>query len=126
MAKLGPLGKLIYNLRDKLVDAAQSVLDEWQQDEEGFDEEYGTGGPCEFIAGAIGDVLAAEIEDIEFEEGGQDGDDHAFLVVSAPFDTKEYVVDIPPGVYESGGGYRWRKHADVVLDEDDIVIEPLE
>lgn len=32
-------------------------------------------------------------------------------------------MDIPPRVYETGGGYSWKKIPDVVFKSDDIVID---
>jgi len=54
---------------------------------------------------------------------GQPGDDHAFII--AYTDDKAWIVDIPPSVYEIGGGYRWQKIEGVVLEEDDILISEI-
>lgn len=56
-------------------------------------------------------------------EGGQDGDDHAWIIV---YDDVEAVgVDIPPHVYEIGGGYNWRKIPDVRIKPSDVDIFPI-
>jgi len=104
-------------LRPALVTAAQAVVDEWQQDDEGIDEEFGEGGACDAVAQAMAGVLGS----IDTMEGGQDGADHAYLI--AYDDAEAFVVDIPPGVYERGGGYSWRKIPDAQITEGDIVIE---
>jgi hypothetical protein len=105
------------SLRPQMISAAQAEYDAWTGD--GDDPELGSGGPCDRIANAIGDVLAQA--GIDSTDGGQDGDDHAFLIA---YDEKDaYVVDIPPGVYERGGGYNWKKIPDVTFEVDDIVLE---
>ena len=38
---------------------------------------------------------------------------------------EQYIVDIPYGYYERGGGYSWTKIPDVVFQPDFVVIERL-
>lgn len=105
-------------LRPELCAAAQGVYDDWQQDQDGMDEEYGTGGICDRISEAMSDVLVGAGFDVD--EGGQQGDDHAYLIASAcGFD---FIVDIPPRVYERGGGYVWTKRPGVVFAPNDVFI----
>lgn len=114
MELLRKLGRL----RVALAQAAQGVLDEWQQDE-GTDEELGTGGVCDRVSQAMSAVIEENIDDVITTEGGQPGDDHAFFIA---YDANEaYAIDIPPDVYETGGGYQWRKIADVVVKPSDVV-----
>lgn len=98
-------------LRPLMAQAAQGIYNEWD-DAEGF-------GICDEIqsemAGVIGEHIEANIED-----GGHDGDDHAFLIVSRG--NERYWVDIPSRVYESGGGYSWKKIPGVVIQPSDVVI----
>ena len=56
-------------------------------------------------------------------DGGQDGDDHAYLIVYN--DVEAYIVDIPPEVYEEGGGYNWQKKPNVTINAEDVGIEPI-
>lgn len=56
-------------------------------------------------------------------DGGQDGDDHAYLIVYN--DVEAYIVDIPPGVYEEGGGYNWQKKSNVIITASDVIIESI-
>jgi hypothetical protein len=115
---MGLLNK-IEALRSSLAKAAQEVVDSWEQDEDGMDDEFGGGGVCDAVSQAMSSVLA-EIPDIELMDGGQDGDDHAFVIV---YDEKDaYAVDVPPGVYETGGGYSWKKIEGAVVGPDDVVI----
>lgn len=103
-----------------VVEAAQRVLDDWQQDEEGYDEEFGNGGACDAVSRAMAHVLSG-ISDVAITDGGQDGDDHAFLLIYDDVDA--FAVDIPANVYETGGGYSWRKREGIQLSEDDVVID---
>lgn len=107
-------------LRERLAQAAQAVVDAWEQDEDGFDEEFGTGGACDRVADAMSSVIAEAIPDAVLDTGGQDGDDHAYLLVG--LDRKVYCVDVPPHVYEVGGGYVWRKIKGAVISPEDVVI----
>lgn len=61
------------------------------------------------------------IPGVEIREGGWEGDDHAYIIVQRG--RKAFVVDIPPEVYETGGGYSWRKRKGVQFEPDDVVIE---
>lgn len=101
--------------------AAQEVYDSWDQDESGDDPELGSGGICDRISAALASVVVEDIEDIEVHEGGQDGDDHSWLIVMNRVEA--YSVDIPPRVYETGGGYSWKKILGVVFKPDDITID---
>jgi GNAT superfamily N-acetyltransferase len=104
--------------RAEIARLAQQEYDAWAQDEEGYDEELGAGGICDAVANAIGGWLAGQ--GIDSTEGGQDGDDHAFQI--AYNDTEAYEVDIPPSVYETGGGYRWTKRPDVTIAPEDVIV----
>lgn len=112
----GPLRERLEALRGAMAAAAQAVYDEWDQDENGLDEELGAGGICDQIAGAISSLI-----DDDTIDGGHDGDDHAFLIVT-DWETEAYLVDIHPGHYETGGGYSWRKLPGVTFDASMITI----
>ncbi len=120
---MSPLEALLAPLRETLAQAAQSVVDEWEQDEEGIDEELGAGGVCDQVADAMSEVISSALPDAEVESGGHDGDDHAFLVVTLHLE--QVIVDVPPGVYEVGGGYRWWKIKGAVITPADVVIEEI-
>lgn len=110
-------------LRPAIAAAAQKVVDEWQLDEEGLDPELGTGGICDRVADAIIDTIY-RLGDIEATLGAPEGEDHQWVVAS---DGKEaFVIDIPPGVYETGGGYSWKKIEGAEIGPRDIVIEPID
>ena len=118
------LEKKLEALRSELALAAQAVVDEWQQDEEGVDEELGGGGVCDRVSDAMSSVVSNKIDGVEFTEGGQPGDDHAYFIV---YDEDEaFAVDIPPSVYETGGGYSWKKRQDAKIEPADISIYEVE
>lgn len=108
-------------LAPQLAAAAQVEYDAWEVDADGLDPEVGEGGICDRVADAMGTVLAQH--GINVTEGGQDGDDHAFLY--AYNDTEAVEVDIPPGVYETGAGYNWKKRPDITIGTDDVMINPV-
>lgn len=113
----------IHPLRADLCAAAQRVLDEWEQDENGIDAERGSGGACDAVSNALSEVLVTRLRGIGTLEGGQDGDDHSSLIVHNG--TQAIGVDIPPSIYEVGSGYVWRKRSGVVLEPDDVAVYSL-
>lgn len=113
----------IRRLLPDLLRAAQEEYDSWDQDEEGWGEECGTGGICDRISSAFSGVLA-RLPDVEVIDGGQDGDDHAYVIVLT--DTEAVAVDIPPGVYETGGGYNWKKKPGVRFSPYHVILDKLD
>jgi hypothetical protein len=103
IAQGNPLLDAIQLLKSKMALEAQEVYDEWSQDNDGIDEHYGGGGICDDISNALANVLI-NIPDVEVQDGGWDGDDHAWLIVS--LGKEKYGVDIPHNIYETGGGYK--------------------
>ncbi len=128
---MGPLQAALEQQRAAFAAAAQQVLDDWAQDADGVSEEFGTGGACDAIARVFSDVLCrlhyvnadGQPDMPSTMDGGQDGDDHAWLVVYDAFEAVE--LDLPPGVYETGGGYTWRKRPGVHVRPADIAIVKL-
>lgn len=108
----------------KIAKLAQDIYDSWTQDADGIDEEFGTGGICDAIASEMSGIMSEQGWHVS--QGGQEGDDHAYIVVTDG--KKAYEIDIPPHVYESGGGYSWKKKEGVKFSEDDVAINevPLE
>jgi hypothetical protein len=117
-----PLTERIRALLPKIVEEAQKVLDDWEQDEEGWSEDYGTGGVCHIITEeAFQSVLAdAGIDSTSISSSFEV---HVYAI-AFDTDTKEAaLVDIRPWCYETGAGYTWKKIPEVVLESDDVVIE---
>lgn len=102
----------------EIVVAAQEEYNLWEQ-KDGIDEEYGAGGICDALASRFGGILAARGFDIV--DGGQDGDDHAFVFAQKRGEV--FSVDINPGNYETGGGYSWEKIPGVEFDEGMVSID---
>lgn len=91
--------------RQAIANLAQGIYNDWSQDGDGSDDVYGSGGICDAISGAIGEHLASHGFDVH--EGSQEGDDHSWtMAVKGP---DVFGVDIPHHIYESGGGYSWKK-----------------
>jgi hypothetical protein len=113
-------------LRRTIAAAAQTVYDQWDPDadEEDGDPEFGHGGICDRVASEIAGVLS-EYLDVELEEAGWDGDDHAAVIAVFP-DGRRFLVDIPPGVYEHGSGYSWTKIPGVTIEADDVVVDEID
>ena len=111
-------------LRGAMVMAAQEEYDYWEQDDEGLDETLGGGGICDSVSQAIAGVITQNIDDVEVADGGGEGDDHAWTI--AYDDNEAYGVDIDHGLYESGGGYSWKKRPGVSFSVTDVQIFPVD
>jgi len=110
----------LYDLIPLFVAAAQKEYDEWEQDDEGIDSMLGSGGLCQNIANALASVAwehGFECTLVSAEIGEQ----HVWIVVQT--DDGVYSVDIPPYVYETGGGYTWKKIPNVKFTSNDIEID---
>jgi len=110
------------SLKSQLAEAAQKVYNEWEQDENGYCDWLGEGGICQDIAEEMCDILSNNnIECMSFSQ--QIGEQHVFVI--AKTDDGVYSIDIPPYLYETGGGYCWKKIPDVEFDERYVVIDRL-
>lgn len=123
ISKWIPLQEKLEQLKPEMVRVAQEIYDGWDQDGDGVDIEYGCGGICDQISNAIGDLIVGAIDNSDSIPGGQDGDDHAWVI--AKVGNEAFGVDIPPGFYETGSGYCWKKIPDVIFIEDMIDIYPI-
>src|SRR5437868_6732875 len=85
----------LLSLRPQMAKAAQEVYDQWAPGEYC---DYGEGGICDEVANALAHVIVQSIPDVDTTEGGQAGDDHAWVVVYNQVEA--YGIDIPPNVYE--------------------------
>lgn len=102
-----------------ILKGAQTVYDNWTQDENGYDEEYGGGGICHEIADSIVEVLSQH--DVEATSVSQSiGDVHVYVV--AKFQEGIYEIDIPPNIYEIGSAYTWKKIPNIKFNKNNIII----
>lgn len=108
-------------LKPKFVAAAQKILDDWKQDDEGWDEEFGSGGVCHEIADAIANVVYDAGLKVETTRGEDHEINHYWTIVLD--NDQAFGIDIPPNVYETGAGYTWKKKHGVELTTDGLVIE---
>jgi hypothetical protein len=104
-----------------LIKAAQDVYDSWG---DGLVEELTGGGICHLIAEEMANVLSNHgIENVATVSAAI-GEQHVYVV--AAFEEGVFEIDIPPGVYETGGGYNWSRRDGVVFDVNDLVISCLD
>lgn len=117
-----PLHKKLLSLRPEFAKAAQEVYDSWDASDPEYGDPYlGFGGICQDIACAISGVMDRHGID-GFELNAQTGDQHVWM--AAHDGQNMYHVDIPPHVYETGGGYTWQKIPDVQFEPDHVTIDP--
>lgn len=109
-------------LKPELLKAAQRVYDAWELDEDGYDLEVGSGGICHLIADEICSVLYEH--DVDCMTQSLDmGDVHVWTIAYDEETEDALIVDIPPRVYETGGGYTWEKIPGVVFDTNDMYFD---
>ena len=114
-------------IRPQMALAAQKVYNQWEQDDEGYDEEYGSGGICHDIASAMESIVyqnSPDEEEIGTFGFRDDSQCHNWFVAYHPASREMYEIDIPFHHYETGGGYTWKKIKDVSLTPDHITIRP--
>lgn len=120
----GVLYQQLVALRPQMAQEAQEIYNGWTQDADGLDDEFGGGGICDQVSQAISGVIVQHIHNVDVTEGGQDGDDHSWIIAHNA--TEAYHVDIPPGVYERGNGYIWKKIPGVIIRPNHVEIFPAE
>lgn len=121
-SSLNSISEITDVVKDEMVKVAQKQYDEWQQDHEGQDIELGSGGICHLIADDLIDVLYRhKIENVQSVCSTHE--QHVYVV--GQFKEGIYEIDIPYNVYETGGGYNWKKIPDVQFSRNDIVINRL-
>jgi hypothetical protein len=118
--------KFLESLFPKFISAAQEVYEEWEQDGDGYSEEYGSGGICDVIASRMADVFNESCGD-EFGEWFattyyKESECHTDILVVNSYMEEVLEVGLPPYHYESGGGYTWRKLPNVTLSKDMLTI----
>ena len=112
-----PSVQIVRNILPQLAQAAQQIYNAWTQNDDGYDDMYGGGGICHNIAEAMCGVLNSQgIECTTFS--ASIGEVHVWVV--AKFSEGVYSIDIPPSIYETGGGYTWKKMRDVTFEPSDV------
>lgn len=109
------------SLKNEIAICAQKVYDEWDQDDDGIDDIYGSGGICDEIADEICNVLLSY--DIECTTQYNEYDFHTSVYALDRDTHKCYHVDIHPSHYETGAAYTWKKIPNVTIKPDMVSIE---
>ncbi len=121
-------------IKPQLALAAQKEYDAWDaSDELNGDGEVGFGGICHLIADVMCDVIHSNIPEAYATTMSHDmGEVHVSVVtwdeteegaISDNGYLEIYHVDIPPGNYETGGGYTWKKIPGVEFDASIVSID---
>jgi len=98
----------------RILVAAQRIYDEW--DESNIDT-YAGGGICHIIADAICDIMW----DIGIECTTVSCSYEQHVYVAVKVEEGVYTIDIPYSIYETGGGFNWKKLPDIKFDSRDVV-----
>ena len=120
--KLKSIESINNSVLKKIASVAQKQYDQWEQNEEGYDEELGTGGICHLIADDVADILTDN--GIEAASVCSNYEQHVYLICK--FKEGVFRIDIPYSVYETGGGYNWKKLPDVKFDSSHIEIDGID
>lgn len=145
--------QILLDMRENLAKIAQSVYDEWIQDEEGYSESHGDigyGGICHIIADKIIDHIYSLGGDSKLEACSVSDSyvQHVYVVAWFGYKNPDYIpesendereeweseemiydifsIDIPYYVYEDGGGFTWKKIDNVQFTAGDVVIDVIE
>lgn len=115
-------GEILKALIPEMVPRVQFVYDQWDQSDEEFgDPELGFGGICQNVAEQISEVVSTGTDFDVTTVSSQVGEQHVWTVVKTPDGV--YSIDIPPYLYETGGGYNWQKSMEVQFDPSYFVID---
>lgn len=117
-----PSVNMLDPLLPEIAEAAQKIYDLWDQDEDGYDEEHGSGGICHIIADQIVHIISAAGGDVYTVSDNFEV--HVYAV--AAFEEGVFTIDIPHRVYERGGGYTWTKLPGVTFTANDVVVNRID
>lgn len=115
------------------LEAAQKVYDSWNQDEEGYDEMYGSGGICDDIASEICTIVSRKTNYGCFTYYNEyNYHTVCYVYVCNDIENQEdygrghmFTVDIPYNNYEEGSGYTFKKIPNVKFTADMIEIKDM-
>ena len=98
----------------QLAEAAISVFNSWDQDDDGHSEEYGSGGICDKVAEEMSSTFESLKQDDLKDWYGftfyKDWQCHTdFYIVNHEIEAMMEGA-LHPSFYESGGGYTWKKN----------------
>lgn len=109
-----PSVNLAKSLMPQILVKVQKTYDDW--DESDFDT-YAGGGICHLIADEICGLLSDK--NIECTTVSCSFEQHVY--VAAKFSEGVYTIDIPYHIYETGGGFSWKKINGVKFDINHVV-----
>jgi hypothetical protein len=112
----------LFALLPRIAEAAGKVHADWAQDEDGHDEELGTGGICDLVASEIASIVS-ELPGALVATQYNETDTHTSAI--AALADGVFVVDIPARVYEIGYGYVWKKIVDADIGPQHVEIVQL-
>lgn len=105
-----------HKFRPEIAAIAQRIYNEWDENE----DEYFGGGICHLIADEIVSFLDEKGYE-SFSYNAQMEENHVYVIAKGN-DGWVYEIDIPPQVYEVGGGYQWEKIPNVTFKPEHIHI----
>jgi hypothetical protein len=109
---------VIVKLRREIAAAAQEEYDAWTQDEDGMDEEVGSGGICDAIADRICWILNANGVDAWIQSASTE--QHTYCLALCREGIVE--IDVPHSAYERGEAYTWKKIPNVAFTAEDVTV----
>ena len=133
------LAQRIEALKPEIAKIGQKEYDEWAAAEsrEDFADVYAGGGICHFIADEVAEFIDKAIPGVEALAVSSDFEQHVYVVVRSSDSVPEYneddesedessfdmvVVDIHWSVYETGGGFTWKRIPDIEITADDVSV----
>lgn len=106
------------SLKSQIAQIAQKVYDDWDEN----DDVYAGGGICDLIADEIVSFLSSNNVE-SFSYNPHQGENHVYVI--AKFPSGIFEIDIPPNVYEIGGGYSWKKIPNIKFDSRCVIINKI-
>ena len=102
------------NLLPMILAKVQKEYDDWDQSDV---DTYAGGGICHILAEAICGILSNN--GIECTTVSCSYEQHVY--VAGKFDEGIYTIDIPYHIYETGGGFSWKKIPNITFDASDVI-----
>lgn len=111
-------------LKSEFILKAQEIYDNWDQNHDGYDDHYGSGGICDDISDMICDIINDKTKYDCFSLYNE----YDYHTSSYAYDSENRIIfniDLPYYIYETGAGYNWKKKPGVKFKEEDIIITQL-